>query len=49
MRCEGLLGTPIATGYLPLSALAQANGWIFIKPESEGYPEGIEVVVRPWP
>jgi molybdopterin molybdotransferase len=49
MRCEGLLGTPIATGYLPLSALAQANGWIFIKPESEGYPEGTEVVVRPWP
>jgi molybdopterin biosynthesis enzyme len=48
-RCDGLLATPIASGYLPLSALAQANGWIFIKPDSEGYPAGTEVVVRPWP
>jgi molybdopterin biosynthesis enzyme len=40
---------PIASGYVPLSALAQANGWIFIKPDSEGYPAGSEVVVRPWP
>ena len=32
-----------------ISALAQANGWIFIKPDSEGYPAGSEVVVRPWP
>jgi molybdopterin molybdotransferase len=40
---------PIASGYLPLSALGQANGWIFIKPDSEGYPAGSEVVVRPWP
>jgi molybdopterin molybdotransferase len=49
VRCEGLLVTPLASGYLPFSALAQANGWIFIKPESEGYPSGAEVVVRPWP
>jgi molybdopterin molybdotransferase len=40
---------PIASGYVPLSALARANGWIFIKPDSEGYPAGSEVVVRPWP
>jgi molybdopterin biosynthesis enzyme len=49
MRCEGTAATPIASGYLPLSALAQANGWIFIKPESEGYQSDTEVVVRPWP
>jgi molybdopterin biosynthesis enzyme len=49
VRCEGLLVTPLASGYLPLSALAQADGWIFIKPESEGYPAGAEVMVRPWP
>jgi molybdopterin molybdotransferase len=49
VHCEGLAVTPIASGYVPLSALAQANGWIFIKPDSEGYPAGSEVVVRPWP
>jgi molybdopterin biosynthesis enzyme len=40
---------PIASGYLPLSALAQADGWILIPPESEGYPPGAEVVIKPWP
>src|SRR5262249_13596443 len=38
VRCEGLSATPIASGYVPLAALAQANGWIFIQPDSEGYP-----------
>ena len=33
----------------PLSALAQADGWILIAPDSEGYPEQSDVVVRPWP
>ena len=32
-----------------LSALAQTDGWILIKPESEGYPAHSEVVIRPWP
>ena len=49
VQSEGLVVTPIASGYVPLSALAQANGWIFIKPDSEGYPAGSEVMVRPWP
>ncbi len=49
VRCEGLCATPIASGYVPLAALAQANGWIFIKPDSEGYPAQSEVVIRPWP
>jgi molybdopterin molybdotransferase len=49
VRCRQFEVTPIASGYLPLSALAQANGWIFIKPDSEGYPAGTEVMVRPWP
>jgi molybdopterin biosynthesis enzyme len=49
VRCEGLSATPIASGYVPLSALAQANGWIFIAPDSEGYPAETEVVVRPFP
>lgn len=38
---------PIASGYLPLSALVQANGWILIPPGSEGYPPGAEVMIRP--
>src|SRR5262249_46558243 len=31
---------PIASGYVPLSALAQADGWILVPPESEGFPPG---------
>ncbi len=49
VRCDGRFATPIASGYVPLSALAQADGWILIKPESEGYPAHSEVVIRPWP
>jgi molybdopterin molybdotransferase len=48
-RCEGLSATPIASGYVPLAALAQANGWILIGADSEGYPAQSEVVIRPWP
>jgi molybdopterin biosynthesis enzyme len=40
---------PIASGYVPLSALTQADGWILIPADSEGYPPGTEVVVRPLP
>jgi molybdopterin molybdotransferase len=40
---------PIASGYVPLAALAQADGWILVPAESEGYPPGAEVMVRPWP
>jgi molybdopterin biosynthesis enzyme len=49
VRCQDFSATPIASGYVPLSALAQANGWIFVAPDSEGYPAETEVVVRPWP
>jgi molybdopterin molybdotransferase len=40
---------PIASGYLPLSSLAQADGWILITADSEGYPPGAEVVIKAWP
>ncbi len=49
VRCDDRFATPIASGYVSLSALAQANGWILVKPESEGYPAHSEVMVRPWP
>jgi molybdopterin molybdotransferase len=47
VRLRGAEAEPIASGYLPLAALVQADGWILIAPESEGYPPGAEVVVRP--
>jgi molybdopterin biosynthesis enzyme len=40
---------PVATGYLPLQALARAEGWILVPADSEGHPAGARVVVRPWP
>jgi molybdopterin biosynthesis enzyme len=40
---------PIASGYVPLSTLARADGWILVPADSEGYPPGAEVVIRPWP
>lgn len=39
----------LASGYLSLSALAQADGWILVPAESEGYPAGTRVAVRPLP
>jgi molybdopterin biosynthesis enzyme len=49
VRVNGREATPIASGYVPLAALAQADGWILVRPESEGYPGGSEVVLRPFP
>jgi molybdopterin biosynthesis enzyme len=49
VRCEGRSATPIASGYVPMTAIAQANGWIFIPPESEGFQADSEVMIRPWP
>ncbi len=39
----------LATGYLPLQALARADGWILVPADSEGHPVGTKVMVRPWP
>jgi molybdopterin molybdotransferase len=40
---------PLAAKYLPLSALARADGWILVPAESEGYPARTGVAVRAWP
>jgi molybdopterin biosynthesis enzyme len=40
---------PLASGYLSLTALANADGWILVSPDSEGYPAGARVTVRPLP
>jgi molybdopterin biosynthesis enzyme len=49
VRCQGRDAEPIASGYWPLGAITQADGWILIPPDSEGYPAGAEVVVRALP
>ena len=40
---------PLATRYLPLSSLSRSDGWILVPAESEGFPAGAGVQVRPWP
>jgi len=38
---------PLASKYLPLAALAQADGWVIITAASEGLPPGAPVTVYP--
>ncbi len=47
VRLNGNTAEPLASGYLCFSALARANGWILVPAESEGYPAGTRVAVRP--
>jgi molybdopterin molybdotransferase len=49
VRCNGANAEPLASGYLSLAALSRADGWILVPPESEGYPAGAQVAVRPLP
>lgn len=49
VRCRDAKADPIASGYLPAQALAQADGWILVPAQSEGFPSGAEVVLRPLP
>jgi molybdopterin molybdotransferase len=39
---------PLATGYLPLTAIGQSDGWILVPAESEGYAAGARVALTPW-
>jgi molybdopterin molybdotransferase len=48
VRCHGGTAEPLGTGYLSLQALAQADGWILVPADREGYPAAAEVMVRPW-
>jgi len=48
VRINGGQAEPIASGYWPLSAILRVNGWILVPADSEGYPAGAEVVLRPW-
>lgn len=49
VRCAGGMAEPLASGYLSFMALAQSDGWIVVPAESEGFPAGAQVAVRPWP
>jgi molybdopterin biosynthesis enzyme len=49
VRCRAGKAEPLASGYWPLHALAQADGWVLVPADSEGYPAGAEVMVRAWP
>ena len=49
VRCRGGAAEPLANGYLSHAALARADGWILVPPQSEGYPPGTPVAVRPLP
>jgi molybdopterin biosynthesis enzyme len=40
---------PIASGYWPLGSLAGTDGWVLVPANSEGFPAGSEVVIKPWP
>jgi molybdopterin biosynthesis enzyme len=40
---------PLASGYLPPHALARADGYVIVPPDSEGYPAGARVEMRPLP
>lgn len=46
VRCRAGQAEPLASGYLPASALVAADGWILVAPENEGYPAGATVDVR---
>lgn len=41
--------TPLASGYLPLGTMAQADGYIVVPAESEGFPPGAQVAMRKMP
>ena len=40
---------PLGSGFLSLQSLARADGWMLVSAESEGYPAGTEVTMRPLP
>jgi molybdopterin molybdotransferase len=40
---------PIASGSFPLQALAQADGWVLVAPEREGFPPGATVDMHALP
>ncbi|MGN6572039.1 MAG: molybdopterin-binding protein [Pseudolabrys sp.] len=46
---DGRGADPLASRYLPLSAISRADGYVLVPAESEGYSAGAAVRVWPWP
>jgi molybdopterin biosynthesis enzyme len=49
LRCNGDNVEPLASGYLSLQSLMRADGWLLVAAESEGYPAGTVIEMRPLP
>jgi|SRR5215207_2728882 len=49
VRRRGERAEPMDSAALAVPAMAQADGWVLVAPESEGYPAGASVVVRALP
>jgi molybdopterin biosynthesis enzyme len=49
VRQNGDTIEPLASGYWPMQAIAQADGYIVVPAQSEGHSEGANVAVRPLP
>lgn len=45
VRHDGVQAEPLASKHLPLSALAEANGWLLVTADSEGFPRGARVAI----
>ena len=48
VRCGGGV-EPVATDYFPLKALARADGWVLVPPESEGFAAGSLIEMQSLP
>ena len=49
VKLEPYGALPLASGYIPLQAMAQASGYIVVPADSEGFPAGTSVGVRAMP
>jgi molybdopterin biosynthesis enzyme len=49
VKLQQLRAMPLASGYLGLAAMLQADGYIIVPADSEGYPAGSTVTVRMMP
>jgi molybdopterin biosynthesis enzyme len=49
VRRDGDKAEPLAAKHLPLSALARADGWLLVPPDSEGFAAGSAVAVHSLP
>src|SRR4029079_9624914 len=49
VRHDGKQAEPLASKHLPLSALAEANGWLLVPADSEGFPLGAQVAIYSLP